>query len=51
MSGVIDLYISPNIIRVTKAQRLRWVGHVAHMGCLRNTYKILVGKSDGRGHL
>ena len=27
-----DLYCSPNIVRVIKSRRLRWVGHVAHMG-------------------
>jgi hypothetical protein len=26
------LYSSPNIIRVIKSRRLRWAGHVAHMG-------------------
>jgi hypothetical protein len=27
-----DLYSSPNIIRVVKSRRLRWVGYVARMG-------------------
>jgi hypothetical protein len=27
-----DLYCSPNIFRVIKSRRLRWVGHVARMG-------------------
>jgi hypothetical protein len=27
-----DLYSSPNIVRVIKARRPRWVGHVARMG-------------------
>ena len=27
-----DLYCSPNIMRVIKSRRLRWVGHVARMG-------------------
>ena len=26
-----DLYFSPDIIRVIKSGRMRWVGHVAHM--------------------
>ena len=26
------LYSSPNIVRVIKSRRMRWVGHVAHMG-------------------
>jgi len=25
-----DLYSSPNIVRVIKSRRMRWVGHVAH---------------------
>jgi hypothetical protein len=36
-----DLYTSPNIIRVMKL-RMRWVGHVAHMGEMRNAYNILI---------
>jgi hypothetical protein len=27
-----DLYSSPNIVRVIKSRRLRWAGHVAHIG-------------------
>jgi hypothetical protein len=27
-----NLYPSPNIIRVIKSRRMRWVGHVARMG-------------------
>ena len=27
-----DLYCSPNIVRVIKSRRMRWMGHVAHMG-------------------
>jgi hypothetical protein len=27
-----DLYSSPSIIRIIKSRRIRWVGHVAHMG-------------------
>ena len=27
-----DLYSSPNIVRVIKYRRMRWAGHVAHMG-------------------
>jgi len=27
-----DLYSSPNIFRVIKSRRMRWVGHVACMG-------------------
>jgi len=30
-----DLYCSPNIVRVIKSRRMRWVGHVARMGVER----------------
>jgi hypothetical protein len=42
-----DLYSSPSIIRIIKARRIRWVGHVARMGEKRNAYRLL-GKPEGR---
>jgi hypothetical protein len=27
-----NLYASPSIVRVVKSRRVRWLGHVAHMG-------------------
>jgi hypothetical protein len=42
------LYSSPNIIRMIKSRRMRWAGHVAHMGEKRNAYGILVGNPEGR---
>ena len=30
-----DLYSSPNIVRVIKSRKMRWAGHVAHMGVER----------------
>jgi hypothetical protein len=43
-----DLYSSPSIIRILKSRRMRWVGHVARMGEMRNTYRLLVGKPEGK---
>jgi len=43
-----DLYSSPNIVRVKKSRRMRWVGHVARMGEERGVYRVLVGKPEGR---
>jgi hypothetical protein len=43
-----DLYSSPSIIRMIKLRRMRWAGHVARMGEKRNTYRLLVGKPEGR---
>jgi hypothetical protein len=42
------LYSSPSIIRVIKARRMRWAGHVTRMGDVRGEYNILVGKPEGR---
>jgi hypothetical protein len=42
------LYSSPSIVRVMKARRMRWTGHVARMGEVMGAYNILVGKSEGR---
>jgi hypothetical protein len=33
---------------VIKSRKIRWVGHVAQMGGIRNAYIILVGKPEGR---
>jgi hypothetical protein len=41
-----SLYSSPNIIRVIKSRRMRWVGHVARMGEGRGVYRVLVGRSE-----
>jgi hypothetical protein len=38
----------PNIIRIIKSKRMRWVGLFAYVGERRNTYKILVGKLEGK---
>ena len=43
-----DLYSSPNIVRVIKLRRMRWAGHVAHMGEERGVYRVLVGKLEGK---
>jgi hypothetical protein len=43
-----DLYSSSNVIRVIKSRRMRWAGHVAHMGQKRGAYRILVGRPEGR---
>jgi hypothetical protein len=42
------LYSSPNIIRQIKSRRMRWAGHVAHMGEERNVYKVLLRKPEGK---
>jgi len=42
---------TPNVIRVIKSRRMRWVGHVARMGERRGAYGVLVGKPEGKGPL
>ena len=42
------LFSSPNVIWVIKSRRMRWMGHVAHMGTMRNAYRVLVGKPEGK---
>ena len=39
-----DLYSLPNIVRVVKSRRMRWVGHVARMG----EGIGVVGKPEGK---
>jgi hypothetical protein len=43
-----NLYCSPSIIRMMKSRRIRGAGHVARMGTKRNTFRILVGKPEGK---
>jgi hypothetical protein len=43
-----SLYSSPNIVRVIKSRRMRWVGHVARMGEGRGVYRVLVGRPEGK---
>jgi hypothetical protein len=46
-----DLYSLPNIVRVVKSRRMRWAGHVAHMGEERGVHRVLVGKPEGKRQL
>ena len=43
-----DLYCSPNIVRVIKSRKIRWAGHVAHIGKRRGVNRVLVGKPEGK---
>jgi hypothetical protein len=43
-----NLYSSPSMIRIIKSRRMRWAGHVARMREKRTTYRILVGKPEGK---
>jgi hypothetical protein len=46
-----DLYSSPSTIRIIKARRMRWMGHIARVGEKRKAYRLLVGKPERRRSL
>jgi hypothetical protein len=46
--GFHNLYASPNIIRVIKSRRVKWLGHTAHIRKMLNAYKSLVGEPEGK---
>jgi hypothetical protein len=43
-----NLHASIYIVRVIKSKRIRWTGHIARMGEMRNAYKIFIGKPEGK---
>jgi hypothetical protein len=46
--GLHNFCSSPNLIIITKSRRIRWAGHVAHMGEEENCVQGFGGKSTGR---
>jgi hypothetical protein len=43
-----NLYSLPNIIRMIKTRRMRWVEHITLTREIRNAFRILVGKPEGK---
>jgi hypothetical protein len=43
-----DLYSSPSMVRVINLRRMRRAGHVARMQEMRDIYRVLVGKPEGK---
>jgi hypothetical protein len=43
-----NLYASSNIITVRESRIMRWANHVACTEAIRNAYKILVAKPEGK---
>jgi hypothetical protein len=43
-----NLYSSPNIVRLIKSRRMKWVGHVVCIGEGRGVYRVLVGRPEGK---
>jgi hypothetical protein len=48
---IMNLYSSPNIVRVIKSRKMRWAGHVACMEEGRCVYGVLVGRPKGKRSL
>jgi hypothetical protein len=48
IEDLLNLYYSPSIIKIIRSWRMRWAGHVARMGEKRNTYRLLVGRPEGK---
>jgi hypothetical protein len=48
---LIDLYWSPNIVRMIKSRRLRWARYVARMDERRGVYRVLVEETVERDHM
>jgi len=44
-------FSSLKIIQVIKSRRMRWVGHLAHMGERKGVYRVLVRNLRKRDHL
>jgi len=43
-----EFYFLPNIVRVVKSRRMRWVEHVARMGEGIGVHRVLVRKPEGK---
>ena len=46
---ILDL-MSPNVIRVIRSKRMRWVGRVARVAYSRGAYRVLVVRPAGKRH-
>jgi hypothetical protein len=46
-----DLYSLPSIIRIFQWMRMRWARYVARKEEKRNTYRLFVGKPEGKTQL
>jgi hypothetical protein len=48
VSHVFTKQLFSDIIHVIKSIRIRWAGHVAHMGKRKSAYRFLAGKPEER---
>jgi hypothetical protein len=44
------LFSSPKIARIVKSKKMRWVGHVEHMGKKTTSCCVLMEKPEGTDH-
>jgi hypothetical protein len=47
----LDLYASPNTVRMIKWRRMRWAGHVERVEEMRNAYNTFDGKPERKTSL
>jgi hypothetical protein len=45
---LLDLYFSPSVIRIIKSRGIIWAGNVARRGEKRNSYRLFLGKPEGK---
>jgi hypothetical protein len=46
-----NLYASPNTTTVIGSRRMKWAGHIACMEEMKNSYKVLIRKPEGKRQL
>ena len=46
-----DLYSSPSTVQMIKLRRMRWAGHVAHMGERKGVHRVWWGNMRERDRL
>jgi hypothetical protein len=46
-----NLYSSSDTVMMIKSRRMRWAGHIARVGEMRNAYKFLTVKPEGKRQL
>jgi hypothetical protein len=44
-------FVTCTLIKVIKSGRMRWIWHVASVGEMRNTDKVLIRKAEGKRSL
>jgi hypothetical protein len=45
---IYTLYPLQNIFWAIRSRRIRWAGHISHMGETRGAYRVLEGRPEGK---